>query len=262
MASTSTTPAGPAPAAPGTGGAALVPWTQVWTPELYENPTAAPATDAAAQGRLLATTLLDTQGLYVYDHRAKEMLFVSPGVERLLGLPAASFTMESHYNLIHPDDCSVVTEATVLANQYCIAHRHESLEGLVFAVDYRLRHAAGHWVRVLRQNFCLSREESGALVAIGGLLTDITVHKQTNDVRFHVNRPDFADFVRRHRPPAPALTVREQQVLTLVLDGLTSAQIAAQLHLSAATVDTHRRNIRQKTPSQRLDHLLRHLAPA
>ncbi len=43
-----------------------------------------------------------------------------------------------------------------------------------------------------------------------------------------------------------ALGERELQVLRLVADGLSSADIAAQLNIAQATVDVHRRNIMRK----------------
>jgi DNA-binding NarL/FixJ family response regulator len=44
----------------------------------------------------------------------------------------------------------------------------------------------------------------------------------------------------------PALTKREKEIIKLVADGNTSAVIAAQLHVSPLTVETHRRNLMQK----------------
>lgn len=44
----------------------------------------------------------------------------------------------------------------------------------------------------------------------------------------------------------PALTKREKEIVKLVADGNTSAVIAAQLHVSPLTVETHRRNLMQK----------------
>jgi LuxR family transcriptional regulator of spore coat protein len=42
------------------------------------------------------------------------------------------------------------------------------------------------------------------------------------------------------------LTVRQQQILTLISSELTSAQIARTLGLSVPTVETHRRNLFRK----------------
>lgn len=46
--------------------------------------------------------------------------------------------------------------------------------------------------------------------------------------------------------PVGGLSAREQQVLQLIAGGLSTKQVAAQLHLSAKTVETHRRQIMDK----------------
>ena len=46
--------------------------------------------------------------------------------------------------------------------------------------------------------------------------------------------------------PSPELTPRERRVATLIRDGLTSREIANQLHLALVTVNTHRDSIRKK----------------
>jgi two-component system NarL family response regulator len=47
-------------------------------------------------------------------------------------------------------------------------------------------------------------------------------------------------------PPLTVLGAREQEVLSLLADGLRSAEIASQLGIAAATVEVHRRNIKRK----------------
>jgi len=57
-------------------------------------------------------------------------------------------------------------------------------------------------------------------------------------------------FARSHRPTAPAgldeLTGREQDVLNLVVQGMSNAEIAAVMHLSETTVKTHVSHTLQK----------------
>ena len=236
------------------------PIAEVWPPERYAEPHAPPSQIAAELGRRLASQLLRHQGLYVSDHRANAMVYVSEGMERLLGHSAAEFAA-GQYVFIHPEDLPVVTAATVLVNQYIAARLDDPLAGIMLTVDYRIRHARGHYVRVLRQNLLLSREPNGAVVGSAGILTDISAHKVTNDVRFHVNRADFPAFVRQQQLGTLPVTLsrREQEVLNLVLEGQTSQQIAQRLGLSMATVSTHRRNFKRKVGSQDPFHLLRHL---
>ncbi|GAA2344720.1 response regulator transcription factor [Dactylosporangium salmoneum] len=64
-----------------------------------------------------------------------------------------------------------------------------------------------------------------------------------------VTRRLIATFATQHPPPAPlpaglssglaGLTDRERQVLLLVADGLTNAEIGARLHITAGTAKTH-----------------------
>lgn len=46
--------------------------------------------------------------------------------------------------------------------------------------------------------------------------------------------------------PLPMLTAREKEVLALIAEGLTNADIAAQLYISPLTVDSHRKNLLAK----------------
>jgi DNA-binding CsgD family transcriptional regulator len=53
-------------------------------------------------------------------------------------------------------------------------------------------------------------------------------------------------------PPNTALTSREKEVLMLVLQEQTSAEISGGLGLSIQTINTHRKNILKKTRSKTL----------
>lgn len=65
--------------------------------------------------------------------------------------------------------------------------------------------------------------------------------------------PDIAAYVvdavrngASREPAASQLSYRERQVLHLVAEGCSSADIAERLHLAASTVEVHRRNIMRK----------------
>lgn len=53
------------------------------------------------------------------------------------------------------------------------------------------------------------------------------------------------------------LTGREQEILQLIVDGLTSKQIAEKLYISPRTVDTHRANVMEKLELNNIAELVR-----
>ena len=53
------------------------------------------------------------------------------------------------------------------------------------------------------------------------------------------------------------LTAREQEILRLVTDGLTTAQIAEKLYTSPRTVESHRQNIMEKTGAKNTAALIK-----
>lgn len=54
------------------------------------------------------------------------------------------------------------------------------------------------------------------------------------------------------------LTAREREILQMVAEGLTAKQIAATLHLSVKTVETHRRQVMDKTGANSVADLVRY----
>jgi DNA-binding NarL/FixJ family response regulator len=58
------------------------------------------------------------------------------------------------------------------------------------------------------------------------------------------------DYVKRlskkYQPNGPTLSDREREVLQLLAEGKSTKQIALQIHVSAKTIESNRRNIMDK----------------
>ena len=70
-------------------------------------------------------------------------------------------------------------------------------------------------------------------------------------------RPDAADGAAAMPPGLARLSPREQELVTLVAQGRTDAQIAAQLYITVRTVSSHLDRIRDKTGCRRRADLTR-----
>ncbi|HEX8425701.1 helix-turn-helix transcriptional regulator [Hymenobacter sp.] len=215
---------------------------------VYPDGNDAPPVHLAAEAvRELARQMLLNQFVLIYDVRAQQPVFVSAGIERVLGYPAADFSLERLYQDIHPNDAATVGRGTVLSAEYVARYKSETL-GQVFSMAYRLRHQRGHYVQMLRQNYGLYADEEGNVLVIASIYTDISAHKRSDDVTFHCTDERLQQRLEQDLSRLrPALSQREQAVLALVLAGRSSGEIADELCLSVHTVNTHRRNIHRKT---------------
>jgi len=84
--------------------------------------------------------------------------------------------------------------------------------------------------------------------------------------------PDHPSSTNEQSAANPWLTSREKEIITLIADGLTSKEIAGRLHISVATVETHRTNLMKKLQVRNVAGLVKyafhaklvapHLAPA
>jgi len=59
-------------------------------------------------------------------------------------------------------------------------------------------------------------------------------------------------------PSSAEISEREQEVLALIIDGLTNVEIGKSLHISNRTVESHRRNILQKLDVKNTAELVRY----
>ena len=79
------------------------------------------------------------------------------------------------------------------------------------------------------------------------MFTDITGRKRDDHVRFKLNFPGQDEHKGFLKLNALDFTSRETQVLELLVQGLTSVEIASELFICAETVNRHRKNMIKKT---------------
>jgi len=76
-------------------------------------------------------------------------------------------------------------------------------------------------------------------------------------IRLAESRPQNTDSIETLRTRFSTLTPREHEILRHVAQGLSSKQIAAELHISPRTVDNHRASIMDKMKAANLSILIR-----
>ena len=84
-------------------------------------------------------------------------------------------------------------------------------------------------------------------------LLDAVQRSLTRDRIVREKQRDIAELRQRHN----TLSVREREVMNLVVSGMLNKQIAAELNASEATVKMHRSQVMKKMQAQSLPELVR-----
>ncbi len=144
------------------------------------------------------------------------------------------------------DECQGRPMAEVLRSPELLAFWQEAVQhGRNYFAELSVR-----WPRPmeLKLSATCCHDRSGALVGRALLVSDVT---QEREVQVRLSRAvaDRLMTLSGVRPPPDQisrLTPQELRILRLVAGGLSNAQIAAEAHLSAATVRTHLKNLYKK----------------
>jgi DNA-binding NarL/FixJ family response regulator len=100
---------------------------------------------------------------------------------------------------------------------------------------------------------CKDRPSAELLEAIRRVAAGGTYFTETIAQRFLTGPEGGKD-----EPPHAALTAREHQVFTLIIQGRTGAEIAAELDLTAGTVSNHVAKIKEKLGAHSLAEIVRY----
>lgn len=129
----------------------------------------------------------------------------------------------------------VTTEAKSIAAQYPTGRQIENDDANKEYVTQALQAGANGYI--------IKQSDTGEVVAAiravsaGGAYLSPRVSKYL--IEDYLNQPNDV-------PNLPDLTTREREVVQLIAEGLTTRDIAATLHISVKTVETHRVNIMKK----------------
>ncbi|WP_017730695.1 response regulator transcription factor [Nafulsella turpanensis] len=205
---------------------------------------------------------------YILDYRTGRYYHFSAGVKQLTGYEREQFLAEGialtilqhnqqdaevFYNTIFPKRIQFIQELDPDSHpDYCFQH------------TFRFQHRDQYFITLLQENKVLKADHHGPLVILG-FWTDITSFREDNKITDVVKCKNEEGIqtiiqVNHYFPKAGEglLSVRELEILKLVLEGNSSEAIAEKLHISKHTVFTHRARIREKANAKNVADLMRY----
>ena len=205
---------------------------------------------------------------YILDYRTGKYYHFSKHVKQLTGFDKEVFLSEGFVFTVQQYNQQ---DAEICFNTILPKYLHffrkldeNSYRDYSFQYNFRFQHREQHFITILQESKVLKGDKNGPLVMLG-FWTDITPFKEDNRITAVIKYTRFGESQQvieiDHYSPRSGegiLSVRELQILKMVLEGHNSEAIAQKLHISKHTVLTHRARIREKTNAKNVADLLRY----
>lgn len=189
---------------------------------------------------------------FVLNHHSLSFDLISKEVENVIGYKPSEITFQFMINKIHPDDQPWFLSYGNKMIEFFSQLPVEKLQKYKLRYDIRYQKKNGEYARILYQGVMIEHDESGRLMRSMAIHTDITYLKQEGKPVLSFigmdGEPSYVDVGGQNIfiESRGELTLREKQVLRLLIEGKLSKEISDILNISKQTVDTHRRNMLHK----------------
>ena len=199
---------------------------------------------------------------YVFNIKNSSFDLISDDVETLLGYKPKDLDLSTFLNKIHPDDQPWFLNIENKVSEFFSTLTLNQIPNYKVRYDYRMRKSDGEYIRILQQVITIQHNETGGILKTFGVHTDISHLKmEGNPVLSFIGlngEPSFIDVDIKKMFPTPSnfLTQREIEILSLLVDGRETKEIAKQLFITNETVSTHRKNLLRKTKARNTSKLI------
>ena len=224
---------------------------KVWGGVSVSNNVNAVSMDLHTYKKLLSFAHIGKFYFYLFDLVNAKFKYISDDVREVLGYEPEQVTTEFFMSKMHPDDVHTFLNFEAAVVEFFRNLPDEKMTKYKIMYDYRVEDSQGKYIRILHQVMTYEVDFGETLVSIG-LHTDISHLKKDNKQSLSLigldGEPSYYDYtVAQIYKPKSIFTTREQEILNFLLQGESIDSIATKLSLSTSTVNSHRRNILDKT---------------
>ena len=192
---------------------------------------------------------------YVVDIRDSSLHNCHANVLNMHGLENHPKHLSEVIELIHPDDIPFVIEAERMTLEKMKEIGFEHQTDLKSSYCFRMKTGNGSYQLFHHQALHTLKDEAGKLVQSVNIHTNIHHLTPVNNYMVMVSgvngRTDLHHMYYKKTQATIVnllnLTIREKEILHLLAQGYSSAEISVSLNLSLHTIQTHRKNILKKT---------------
>lgn len=193
----------------------------------------------------------------VFDMHKREHIFASYNFDTLYGYDRDRIKEEdsAYFDAqVHPDDLLELTEVGIHMMEFCYAIPFENRCDYKLLNEYRIKGHGQKYIRVVEQHQVLELDKQGN-VWLSLSVLDLSPRQEPDlsvqSTILNFKTGEIVDLHKVTKPalvtePAPKLSAREREILSLIQRGHLSKEISEILSISVHTVNTHRQRILEK----------------
>ncbi|MCW2262081.1 MULTISPECIES: helix-turn-helix domain-containing protein [Sphingobacterium] len=201
---------------------------------------------------------------YVINVGDYSLTQVSENAIHIHGFETRPTNLKEIIDQIHPDDLDFVLEAEEFTLRKMAEIGFEHQLNLKSSYCFRMRIADSTYRLFHHQAIHLNKDNQGRLLTALNIHTDIQHLTKVNNKIVLVSgigtRKDYVQIDlsnKNQNVEIPSFSKREMDIITLIVKGNSSLQIAEQLFISPNTVRTHRKNLFKKTKVKSVGEFVR-----
>ncbi len=208
--------------------------------------------------------------IYMHDYRSNKYIYISPSFCNYLGVNynhTLNDGFESISLLIHPDDSLILDKSLfkdITQFLSTLPESEQESQNYRFSYNFRIRKKDGTYVNMSIVSKILGFNKKGKLLVDFGMIIPIIHVIETDKILLNIskstNEDDYSTVFqkeyKKEKNEDLHLTKRELEIIQLLKNGMDSQSIADHLCISLNTAKNHRRNIFEKTNTNKVTELL------
>lgn len=190
--------------------------------------------------------------MFVLNEIQSKIEWVSPSFSNVIDYPESELHNLFDKRNIHPDEREAILEIEMKIQRFISETPPEELHDFKLMYDFQFRNKDGSYIRLLMQQIHIPEKRSSLTHKIVGIVCDISYLKTDGAPSFCIlnvketttmqpSEQDDSDF------SLDSFSKREREIISLIISGMSSREIATKLFISIDTVKNHRKNILTKS---------------
>lgn len=192
---------------------------------------------------------------FIFNCESAEIDYISPELKNVLGYEAHEYSIRFLLDYIHSDDHPIFIQHETKALEFCKQLSADLQTKYCVMHNFRLKTKAGHYIWIQQQSYACEVKD-------GVLKKTMVIHSNINNFKsYHKHELHFIGLdghpsYHNIQKSFTLYTKREQEILRLMVQGLTSLAIAKKLQRSIHTIRNHRKTILEKSKCENVQELL------